>query len=255
MFRIATWNVNSLMARLHLIKKFIEERKPDVIALQETKVGDKNFPAEIFYDMGYNSVFKGQKAYNGVAVLSKLEIDYSEKEFKEIEGEDKRILLVEINGIKIMNAYFPHGKSVASDQFKFKINFIEKLREYIKENFSSDDFILAGDFNVALEEIDVYAPEILQYSIGFSIEERKAIKGLYETGFTDIFRLHNKNSGEYTWWDYQSNSFRRNAGMRIDYVWAKGEIAGKSKNCFIDKAFRAMNKPSDHAPVIAEFEI
>lgn len=255
MFRIATWNVNSINARIHLIKKFIEERLPDVIALQETKIEDKNFPSEIFYEMGYNCIFKGQKAYNGVAIISKVKIDSFEKEFREIEGEDKRILLIETNGIKIMNAYFPHGKNIGSEQFKFKINFIEKLADYIKKNFSSDDFILVGDFNVALEEIDVYAPEILQYSVGFSIEERKAIKRLYEVGFEDVFRLHNKNSGEYTWWDYQSNSFRRNAGMRIDHIWAKGEVAHKSKNCFIDKEFRAMNKPSDHAPVIAEFEI
>ncbi|HEC76170.1 MAG TPA: exodeoxyribonuclease III [Thermoplasmatales archaeon] len=256
MFKIATWNINSINAHLHLVKEFIEKRMPDVVAFQETKIEDKNFPAEIFYEMGYNSVFKGQKAYNGVAILSKKDIDYFEKNFKEIEGEDKRILLVEVNGIKIINAYFPHGKMIDSYQFEFKINFIEKLMTYIKKNFLPDEnLLLVGDFNVATEEKDVYAPEILQYSIGFSMEERKAIKELYKMGFTDIFRLHNKNSGEYTWWNYQSNSFRRNVGMRIDYIWARGKIANRSKNCFIDKEFRAKYKPSDHAPVIAEFKI
>ena len=133
MFKIATWNINSINAHLHLVKEFIEKRMPDVVAFQETKIEDKNFPSEIFYEMGYDSVFKGQKVYNGVAILSKKDIDYFEKDFEEIEGEDKRILFVEINEIKIINVYFPHGKMIGSYQFEFKINFIEKLRKYIKK--------------------------------------------------------------------------------------------------------------------------
>jgi len=164
--------------------------------------------------------------------------------------------MAEIDGIKIINAYFPHGKIIGSPSFDYKIEFIEGLREYIIKNFDERDaLLLVGDFNVAPEKRDVYNPEILQYSIGFSREERDAIFRLMSTGFIDIFRLHNKGGREYTWWDYRSNSFRRNAGMRVDHIWGFKSMAERSKKSFIYKEMRAMPKPSDHAPLFAIFEI
>ena len=250
---LATWNVNSINARLDLLKAFLKEVKPDVIALQETKVEDDKFP-NIFETMGYEATFKGQKGYNGVAILSKFGFDSIEKDFKWIEGEEKRIIMVEIKGIKIMDAYFPHGKFIGSSSYQFKLEFIRSLASYLKK-FMELPFIIVGDFNVAMEEKDVYEPSILQYSIGFSEEERKALKELYEIGFIDVFRMHNKKDGQYTWWDYRANSFKRNAGMRIDYIWATEKMANKCKRCYIAKEYRAKPKPSDHAPVVAEFEI
>ena len=250
--KIATWNVNSLNARLEILLEFIEKRKPDIIALQETKVEDDKFPLHAFNEVGYKCLFKGQKAYNGVAIISKMDWDKYEKNFEDIEGEQKRIIMAEINGIKIINAYFPHGKMVGSSYFQFKLDFIKKLKEYISK---LKNVILLGDFNVAPEEMDVYNPDILQYSIGFSVDERNALNELYSIGFVDVFRLHNKNKGEYTWWDYRSNSFKRNAGMRIDHIWAFKNIASKSISCYIDKEIRAKPKTSDHAPVVAEFDL
>ena len=250
---VATWNVNSLNARLPLLKEFIEKREPDILSIQETKIEDEKFPKKFFEELGYDCIYKGQKAYNGVAIISKFDIGNYEKNFEEIEKDEKRIIMAEIKGIKIINAYFPHGKMVGSPYFKFKLEFIEKMRDYIKNKIDKEsNLLLVGDFNVAMEEIDVYNPDILQYSIGFSMEERNALKELYDIGFIDIFRIHNKNAKEYTWWDYMANSFKRNAGMRIDYIWASKNIAKRSRNCYIDKEMRAKKKPSDHAPVVAE---
>lgn len=252
---VATWNVNSLRARMDLLTGWLQSNNIDIICLQETKVEDEKFPQETFKKMGYHVVFKGEKTYNGVCTLSSYPFVAVKKDFESIEGKQKRILEVTIEGgITIINAYFPHGKMVGSDSFQLKIEFIKKLRDYIKKNFDeSDKTLLVGDFNVAPEEIDVYDPEILQYYIGFSIDERNAVKELYSIGFIDIFRLHNKESEEYSWWDYRSNSFKRNAGMRVDHIWGFEEISKNSKKCFIDREMRAKPKPSDHAPVISEF--
>ncbi|MCD6481201.1 MAG: exodeoxyribonuclease III [Thermoplasmata archaeon] len=256
MLSVATWNVNSLNARLPLVERLIEELEPDVLALQEIKMENEKFPVNFFRERGYESVFKGEKGYNGVAIVSKFEITSSDENFEKVEGKQKRILLAEIEGLKIINAYFPHGKMIGSPSFEYKIGFIEGLRGYITENFGKkENLLLVGDFNVAPEEKDVYAPEIMQYSIGFSREERDAISRLKNAGFVDIFRLHNKKEGEYTWWDYRSNSFKRNAGMRVDHIWGFSGVAERSRGCFIYKRMREMPRPSDHAPVIALFEI
>ena len=249
---IATWNVNSLNARMEHLKEFL--KSVDIMALQETKVEDDKFPEKTFNDMGFNCVYKGEKGYNGVAILSKFGIDSVERNFDWIERGQKRILMVEIKGIKLLNAYFPHGKNIGSPYYEYKIEFIEKLADYLKD-FMDDELIIMGDFNVAMENKDVYAPDILQYSIGFSERERKALKKLYEIGFVDIFRMFNNEAKQYTWWDYRANSFKRNAGMRIDYIWATNKIAKNFKNCFIEKEMRAKPKPSDHTPVVAEIEI
>jgi len=256
MLTVATWNVNSLNARLPLVEKMLEKMRPDILAMQEIKMEDEKFPVDFFREKGYESVFKGEKSYNGVAIVSKYDIKSFEKNFQEIEGEQKRIIMAEIEGMKILNAYFPHGKMIGSPSFDYKIKFMDKLRKYITKNFDmGENLLLVGDFNVALEERDVYNPEILQFSIGFSREERDALYRLLNIGFVDIFRLHNEGGGEYTWWDYRSNSFKRNAGMRVDHIWGFRGIAERSRNCFIYKEIRGMQRPSDHAPVFATFEI
>lgn len=250
--RIATWNVNSINARLPLIEEFLRKEEIDIAGFQETKIEDSKFPEQFFMDMGYKCMFRGQRGYNGVAVVSKYDMKPVTTDFEWIEGNEKRLIMVEIEGIKIINAYFPHGKMVFSPYYEFKINFIKKLKEFVSK-FIGENLILMGDFNVAMEDIDVYQPDILQYSIGFSKMEREALMDLYNTGFVDVFRLHNRNGGQYTWWDYRGNSFRRNAGMRIDYIWATPGMAERCTKSYIDREMRAKEHPSDHAPVVAEF--
>lgn len=248
--KIATWNVNSINARVEQVLEFMEKHGIDVMAVQETKADDSKFPWE---RLDYNVVHSGQKAYNGVAIISKYEIGNVVKDFDNIT-EEARLIMGEVKGIRIMSAYFPHGKMIGSDSFMYKLEFMEKLGEFLKD-FVKEKFIIMGDFNVAMEEKDVYNPDIMQYSIGFSIEERKALKRLYEIGFTDLFRLCNPDVQEYTWWDYRANSFKRNAGMRIDYIWASKDVAEKCVDSYVAKEMRAKEKPSDHAPVVAEIKI
>ncbi len=253
-FSIATWNVNSLRARMDLLLYWLKSRKIDVLCLQETKVEDGQFPKEIFEELGYHVLFKGEKAYNGVCILSMYPFKSIKKDFGNIEGEQKRILEASIDDFTIINAYFPHGKIPDSSSFYYKIDFVEGLRLYLDENFgSNDNLILTGDFNIAPEEIDVFDADFLKNAIGFHPREREALLYLKEWGFIDLFRHCNKNVKGYTWWDYRNSSFKKNKGMRIDHIWASEKMAEHCKKCIIDKEMRGKPKPSDHAPVIAEF--
>jgi len=255
-FSIATWNVNSIRARMELILKWLGESRVDVACLQETKVADDEFPFQEFKEMGYHVAVKGQKTYNGVCILSRHPLAKIKKDFDEIEHDQKRLIEANIDGIEIINAYFPHGKFPWSDSFYYKIDFIEGLRAYLDKNFDSerDDVIILGDFNVAPDEIDVYDAEVLENTIGFHEREREALLYLKEWGFVDLFREKNKNSREYTWWDYRGASFKRDAGMRVDHIWASKKLAKKCIKCSINRGMRAQPRPSDHAPVEALFE-
>jgi len=255
-FSIATWNVNSVRARMELLLEWLRESSVDVVCLQETKVKDDEFPMEEFKEMGYHVAVKGQKTYNGVCTLSRCPFDGIKTDFDEIEQGHKRILQVSVGGITIINAYFPQGKIPESEYFYYKLDFMGNLRAYLDGNFDSsgDDVILLGDFNVAPDEIDVYDAEALRNTIGFHEDEREALSYLKEWGFVDLFRAKNEDSGEFTWWDYRNASFRRNMGMRVDHVWASGNMAERCTSCRIDRNMRKMPRPSDHVPVIATFE-
>jgi len=252
-FSIATWNVNSIRARMELLLEWLLESSVDVVCLQETKVKDDEFPIEEFKEMGYHIAVKGQKAYNGVCILSRYPFKEIKKDFDEIEHGQKRILQVSIEDITIINAYFPQGKIPESEYFYYKLDFMEKLRAYLDGNFDSsrDDIILLGDFNVAPDEIDVYDAEALRNTIGFHEDEREALSYLKEWGFVDLFREKNESLIEYTWWDYRNASFRRNMGMRVDHIWASEKLAKRCIICTIAREMRGMPKPSDHVPVIA----
>ncbi len=249
--KIATWNVNSINARIEQLLEFMEEHEIDVMAVQETKADDDKFPWDA---IAYSTIHAGQKAYNGVAIISKYGFDSHTKNFDDITEGEARLIMGEVKGIRIMSAYFPHGRMVGSPHFKRKLEFIARLKEFLMK-YVNERFIIMGDFNIAMYEIDVYNPEIMQYSIGFSMEERNALMELYNIGFADLFRKCNPHAREYTWWDYRANSFRRNAGMRIDYIWASRDIASKCKRAYIAREMRAKERPSDHAPVVAELDI
>ncbi len=253
--KLVTWNVNSIRARLPLVLEFLNARQPDILCMQETKVEDKLFPREEFENIGYNVAIFGEKRFNGVATLSKLPFEYVKPHIFSEKVNQKRTLITRINSITIINLYFPNGQAPDTEMFEYKLDFIYRLRAFLEENYSIDDnLVILGDFNVAMEEIDVYDKEAMEGKIGFHPEERKALKDLYSWGFVDLFRKFNKEKA-FSWWDYRAGGFWKNIGLRIDYIWATPKLAEKCTECFIDKNFRRKKKPSDHAPVVAVFEL
>jgi len=256
--KIASFNANGIRARLPIIQDWLKSEGPDVLCIQETKVQDKDFPKEAFHELGYNSTFKGQKSYNGVAVLSKalpapVFSGFDSEDFK----ENARIITVYINDLPIVNTYIPQGTSPDSERFQYKLDWFKRLKVFFTENFQPDKPLLwVGDFNVAPESIDVYDPEMLLGSVGFHPEEHKALSAVKSWGFVDVFRMHNPDKKAYTFWDYRApHSFKRGLGWRIDHIWATSCLAKKSNNAWIDIKPRQMERPSDHTFLVAEFDI
>jgi exodeoxyribonuclease-3 len=235
----------------------MEENKPDVVCLQETKTTDDKFPKEEFSKLGYACEFFGEKTYNGVALISNRPIKQVCKGFREEpETSSKRFLEAQVDGVKILNTYIPNGQAVGSEKFFYKLTWLEGLRKHIaNEHKPTSPIVLCGDFNVALEDIDIYDPQANAGQIMCSEKERDAMKRIQSFGFVDAFRLHQKEGGYYSWWDYRMGAFRRNMGFRIDHIWVTLPLASKTKRCWIDKAPRKLERPSDHAPVVAEFAI
>jgi len=255
-FSIATWNVNSIRARIRQVVGFSKRIKADVLCIQETKVKDGMFPKDEFDELGYNLAIYGGKGYNGVATISKFPIEKVKKNILSGNLDEKRIIFTKIKDINIFNAYFPNGRSPESEKFQEKLKFIEELKDYLYSNYDTkkDKVILLGDLNVAQLPIDVYDEEKMKDKIGYHPKEREALKHLYDWGFIDTFRLFNKNQ-QFSWWDYRAASFRKNIGLRIDYIWISEALKSNCRNCYIDKNERGKERPSDHAPVVARFEI
>lgn len=248
---IATWNVNSIRARLDLLLEWLQGNEPDVVCLQETKVRDEEFPEDTFADAGYNAVFKGQKTYNGVCILSRPELDDVRKDFEDIEDDERRLLQARIGDVTVINGYFPHGRSPGSPAFYDKLDFIESLREYMNDAFSpSDAVVLVGDFNVAPEAIDVYDADLLEGSIGFHSQERDMLQLLREWGFADAYRGVHPGVEAFSWWDYRGG-FKNNRGMRVDHVWVSEALKERIEDSVIHREMRTAEKPSDHVPVVA----
>lgn len=254
--KVATFNVNSVRARLPVLSEWLAKVSPDVLCLQETKVVDEDFPEAVFKELGYKSVFSGEKSYNGVAVLSALPMKNIVKGFPD-RSEKTRVIKVEVKGITIVNTYVPQGEHPLSAKFKYKIEWFRKLYDYFDSHFDADSLLLwAGDFNVAPDAIDVHDPKRLDGQVGFHPDERKELKRFKEWGFVDVFRLHDKSSGKYTFWDYRAkDGVKRNRGWRVDHIFATPALAEKSVNARIDIEPRLAEKPSDHTPLLAEFEI
>jgi exodeoxyribonuclease-3 len=252
--KIATWNVNSIRARIEHVEKFLKEENPEILCIQETKVQNADFPVDNLKKIGYFSVFSGQKSYNGVAVLSKVPFKNFKTDLFDTNGQ-KRTMELTANGLTIINGYYPRGGKRGEDAFFFKLEFFEKMRSYLATNHSPmENIVLCGDFNVAIDENDVWDPEFLQSEVGFLKEERDAIKRLMDFGLVDIFRKFHEERA-FTWWDYRGGAFRRNEGMRIDYILSTKLLSEKAKNCEIKTTYRKLKKPSDHAPVLADFEL
>lgn len=252
-----TWNVNSITARLSHVEQLLDSYEPDILCMQETKVIDEKFPREIFEQRGYEVQIYGEKTYNGVAIASKASMSGVVRGFKEeIAAGSKRLIAGEIGDTKVLNVYIPNGQAVGSDKYYYKLEWICALKKHIAENYSpEDDLIICGDFNIAPEDIDVYKPQEWDGSIMASPEERKHLNDIKEWGFVDVFRAHHDEPGLFTWWDYQRGAFRRNAGFRIDHVWTTQSMADKCAGVMIAREFRELERPSDHAPVVAEFDV
>jgi len=256
--KIATWNINGINSRLTQVIDWCSANRPDVLCLQETKSIDAKFPLRRLRAAGFTDIaFTGEKGYNGVAILARHRMENVERR---LPGEDAdistRFTAATIGGLKLVNVYVPHGTKHGSDKFAFKLEWIARLRRYFDENFDRDDnVLLCGDLNVAPHELDVWKPSLWKDKMHFTKMERDAIHELKKWGFVDVFRQINDDEREYSWWSNFHHDFEKDRGLRIDHIWASPPLAEVCTDCWIDKRPRALEKPSDHAPVLAEFDI
>jgi exodeoxyribonuclease-3 len=254
---VASFNVNSIRARLDIVLDWLRKESPDVLCLQETKVPDKDFPKEAFEDMHYHPVFRGEKAYNGVAMVSRKPLNDVKIGFDEHEAEGTRLIAARIDSIPIVNTYVPQGFHPLSKKFLEKLDWLKRLYDYFNEHFRPDKPLLwLGDFNVAPEPEDVYDPARLEGQVGFHPDERAALQRFRKWGLVDVVRQHQPGPGQFTFWDYRlRNAVPRNLGWRVDHIWASRPLAKKSVRTWIDRDLRRAERPSDHTVVAAEFEI
>lgn len=250
--KLATWNVNSLKVRLPQVLDWLAANQPDALCLQETKLEDVNFPLAEINAAGYAAAFSGQKTYNGVAILSRragIEVAPGIPGFAD---EQKRVLAVTLDDVRVVCAYVPNGQSVDSEKYTYKLGWLEALTRWLeKEMLRYPDLVLLGDFNIAPEDRDVHDPVAWAGQVLCSTAEREAFRRLEALGLKDGFRLFPQAEKAYSWWDYRMNAFRRNRGLRIDHILLSEPLAQRCVSCIIDKSTRALERPSDHAPVIA----
>ena len=252
--KLATWNVNSLKVRLPQLLEWLGRERPDVVCLQETKMEDAVFPAAEIRAAGYEVVFSGQRTYNGVAVLSTAPLEDVSAGIPGFADEQKRVLAVTRNGVRVVCAYVPNGQSVGSDKYEYKLRWFAALRNYLAAELARHpQLALAGDFNVAPEDRDVHDPKAWEGQVHVSEPERAAWRALIEAGTVDAFRAFEQPEKSYSWWDYRMMGFRRNAGLRIDHILVSPALAARCTGVSIDKEPRRLERPSDHTPVIAEF--
>lgn len=251
---VATWNVNSLKVRLPHLTDWLAAHGTDIVCLQETKLTDDKFPVDELTKAGYASVFAGQKTYNGVAVLVRSGTAAADVQVNlpNFTDEQKRLLAVTVDGLRVVCAYFPNGQAVDSDKYDYKLKWIAALNEWLRGELARHDKLaLAGDYNIAPEPRDVHDPVLWDGQVLFSAPERAAFRGLLDLGLKDSFRLFEQPERSYTWWDYRNMAFRRKWGLRIDHILLSPTLAAQCTACTIDVEMRKREQPSDHAPVIA----
>jgi exodeoxyribonuclease III len=257
MFKIATWNVNSLKVRCSQVHEWIKDNQVDVLGIQETKLEDSAFPKAYFEEAGYHISFTGQKTYNGVAWISRYPIEDPINAFPDYADEQKRVLAVTIQDIRFINLYIPNGQALDSPKYTYKLEWLEHMQEFVQQQMNHySKLVILGDFNIAPEDIDVYDPKQWFGEVLVSEPERLAFAKLQSKGLTDIVRhQHPKEEYLYSWWDYRAAAFRRGMGLRIDHILLTENL---TKTCIatgIDKEPRKHERPSDHAPVWASIMI
>ncbi len=253
-FKIATWNVNSLRVRLPQVLTWLQDVQPDVLALQEIKLQDAEFPLQAIQEAGYNAIFAGQRTYNGVAILSRKEMQHIVTDIPGLQDPQRRVLAATVDDIRILNIYIPNGESVTSEKYQYKMHWLENFDAFLQQELKQyTKLIVLGDFNIAPDDMDVHDPNLWEGKVLFSQPERKAFNQMLQNGLSDCFRRMNLAEKKFSWWDYRLNAFRRNLGLRIDHILASTSLAANCLQCMIDTAPRSWERPSDHAPVVAEF--
>lgn len=253
MLKIASWNVNSLKVRLEQVLEWMESSQTDVLALQETKMRDEEFPKEAFTQRGYHIAFSGQKTYNGVAIISRMPITEVLTDVPGLEDPQRRILGASVAGVRIINLYVPNGSELASDKYTYKLNWLKKITSFLHQQLALyPHLVVLGDFNIAPEDQDVFDPTLCEGQILVSPAERQAFTTLLELGLHDSFRQFEQEEKTFSWWDYRAAAFRRNRGFRIDLVLLSTMLKEACMKSVIDKAPRKSERPSDHVPVWVE---
>jgi len=256
MFKLASWNVNSLTIRLEHVLTWLETMDIDVLALQETKMIDEKFPLATFAERGYHVVYSGQKTYNGVAVISRHPITDVMTDIPDFSDPQRRILAVTVGGVRLVNLYVPNGASVGSDKYEYKLNWLDKIKSFLDQQLITyPELAVVGDFNIAPDDRDVHDPVEWEGSVLVSPLERQAFSNLLELGLHDSYRLFTQEEGAFSWWDYRAAGFRRNRGLRIDLILLSHQLHKKCTGSHIDKIPRKWERPSDHAPVWVDLQL
>lgn len=254
--KVATWNVNSLKVRLPQVLDWLAAEQPDVLALQETKLPDEAFPLDDIRAAGYHAVYAGQKTYNGVALLSREPATDVIRDFPGLDDPDRRVLGGTVAGVRVLNLYVVNGQAVGSPKYAYKLDWLARVTAHVgRELAGHPRLAVLGDFNIAPEDRDVHDPEAWREQVLCSTPEREALARLLGLGLADAFRLFEQPEGSFTWWDYRAAAFRRNLGLRIDLILVSEALRARCRACVIDKAPRRLERPSDHAPVVATFDL
>jgi exodeoxyribonuclease-3 len=250
--KLAAWNVNSLNVRLPHVIEWLKTHQPDALCLQELKMEDAKFPLAAFDEIGYNAVFNGQKTYNGVAIISRARPEDVSKDIPGYEDQQKRVIAATIEGIRIVCAYIPNGQAVDSEKYQYKLQWLAAMQAYMREAIATyGDVALLGDYNIAPDDRDVHDPKAWEGQVLCSVPERDAFRAFVALGMVDSFRLFEQAEKSYSWWDYRMNGFKRNLGLRIDHILLTAGLAARCSSSIIDVDPRKLDRPSDHAPVIA----
>ena len=256
--RLATWNVNSLNARMPRVEQWLEELQPDVVCMQETKLSDDAFPAMAFKALGYDSAHHGFNQWNGVAILSRVGIDDVVEGFPDDDEPDRdaRIIWATCGGVRVVSMYVPNGRTLADEHYQYKLGWLARLQRALDAHHTPRDLlVLCGDYNIAPGDDDVWDMAQFNDSTHVSEPERSAFRSLLEWGTVDLVRARYPEDGLYTYWDYRAGCFHKRMGMRIDHLLASTALAERSGFVFIDRNARKGTKPSDHTVVMAEFDI
>ncbi len=253
--KIASWNVNSLKVRLEHVSDWLTHQQPDVLGLQETKLTDDKFPAGEIEALGYHVAFSGQPTYNGVALISKTPPKDIITAIPDFEDEQKRVIAGTCGDVRVINLYVVNGQEVGSEKYDYKLKWLEAVHQWISHEAKvHEKLIVMGDFNIAPDDRDVHDPEAWHEKILCSTPEREALGRLLSLGLHDSFRLFPQPDETFSWWDYRAAGFRRNLGLRIDLVLCSGAMKDQCTTSYIDKEPRRLERPSDHAPAVAEFK-
>lgn len=256
MTRFATWNVNSLRVRLPQLLQWLGANPVDVVGLQETKLTDADFPRGTLEELGWTVSYAGQKTYNGVALLARAPLTDVVTELPRLGDPQRRLLAATVGGVRVVNVYVPNGQTVDSEKYAYKLSWLDALQDFLRAELTQHPHLLVmGDFNIAPEDRDVHDPAAWAGSVLVSAAERAAFGRLTAVGVEDLFRRFDQPENSYSWWDYRQAAYRRNHGLRIDLILGSPSMAAKCRDCRIDREPRTWDRPSDHAPCSAAFDI